>query len=58
MLVKSKTPQRIQQNFESDFELKPEDIKAIDGIDRKLRFNDSSVDFGYNFFKDLDGKQL
>lgn len=57
MLVKSKTPQRIQLNFEADFELKPEDIKAIDGIDRKFRFNDSSEDFGYDFFTDLDGKQ-
>ncbi|KAL1958595.1 hypothetical protein VTO42DRAFT_4192 [Malbranchea cinnamomea] len=57
VLVKSKTPERIQQNLEADFELKPEDVKAIDGIDRKLRFNDSSKDFGYDFFIDLDGKQ-
>ncbi|WEW61578.1 aldo/keto reductase [Emydomyces testavorans] len=57
VLVKSKTPHRIQQNFESNFELKPEDMKAIAGIDKKLRFNDSSADFGYNFFADLEGKQ-
>lgn len=56
VLVKSKTPSRIRDNYEADFELKPEDIKAIDGIDRKFRFNDSSADFGYNFFTDLDGK--
>lgn len=57
VLVKSKTPHRIQQNYEADFELKPEDIKAIEKIDKKARFNDSSADFGYDFFKDLDGKQ-
>lgn len=55
--MKSKTPKRIQQNFESDFELKAEDTKAIDGIDRKLRFNDPSKDFGYDLFMDLDGKE-
>uniref|UniRef100_Q96UH3 D-xylose reductase [NAD(P)H] n=1 Tax=Coccidioides posadasii TaxID=199306 RepID=Q96UH3_COCPO len=57
VLVKSKTPHRIQQNFESDFELKQEDMKAIENIDKKLRFNDSSADFGYNFFVGLEGKE-
>ncbi|EEP78623.1 hypothetical protein UREG_03469 [Uncinocarpus reesii 1704] len=57
VLVKSKTPQRIQQNYESDFELKPDDMNAIAAMDKKLRFNDSSAEFGYNFFTDLEGKQ-
>lgn len=57
MLVKSKTPERIRQNLQSDFRLDPEYVKKIDGIDKKRRFNDSSEDFGYNFFTDLDGKQ-
>ncbi|KAK2613316.1 hypothetical protein N8I77_000237 [Diaporthe amygdali] len=50
VIPKSKTPERIQQNFKGD-------LKKIDGIDKKLRFNDSSDSFGYTFFKDLDGKQ-
>ena len=58
VLVKSKTPTRIQDNYDSDFEMKEEDLKAIDAIDRKLRFNDPSADFGYNFFADLDGKGM
>ncbi|KAK2801128.1 hypothetical protein FQN50_007857 [Emmonsiellopsis sp. PD_5] len=55
-LVKSKTPERIRQNLHGDFRLDSEDVKTIDSIDRKLRFNDSSADFGYNLFTDLDGK--
>jgi alcohol dehydrogenase (NADP+) len=43
--------------LEGDFELAPEDVKKIDGIDRKLRFNDPSGSFGYNFYTDLDGKK-
>ncbi|KAL4820382.1 Aldo/keto reductase [Aspergillus spinulosporus] len=54
--AQSKTPERIKANLEGDFKLE-EDVKKIRGIDRKLRFNDSSKDFGYEFFKDLDGKK-
>lgn len=57
MLVKSKTPERIWQNLQSDFHLNSGYVKQIDNIDKKQRFNDSSEDFGYNFFMDLDGKQ-
>ncbi|CAD0082956.1 unnamed protein product [Aureobasidium vineae] len=44
VIPKSKTPARIQQNVEGDFEL-------------KLRFNDPSANFGWNFYQDLDGKE-
>lgn len=56
VLCKSKTPSRIRSNLEGDFRLSPEDMKKIESIDKKLRFNDSSTDFGYNLFADLDGK--
>ena len=56
MLPKSKTDSRIKDNLEGDFKLDPEDVKRIDGIDRKLRFNDPSAGFGWNFYADLDGK--
>ncbi|KAJ9210862.1 hypothetical protein DTO166G4_7533 [Paecilomyces variotii] len=56
VLPKSKTPSRIRQNLEGDFILSQEDIDRIQTIDKKLRFNDSSKDFGYELFADLEGK--
>ena len=57
VLPKSKTPSRIKANLEGDFKLEAEDLKALAGIDKKLRFNDPSASFGYNFYSDLDGKK-
>ena len=57
VLPKSKTPSRIKANLGGDFKLTPEDVKKIDGIDKKLRFNDPSDSFGYKFYLDLDGKK-
>lgn len=56
VIPKSKTPARIKANFEGDFKLDAEDVKTIDGLDKKLRFNDPSESFGWNFYTDLDGK--
>ncbi|TVY26549.1 putative oxidoreductase [Lachnellula hyalina] len=55
VIPKSKTPSRISSNLEGDFKLEPEDLKKIDGLDKKLRFNDPSASFGYKFYADLDG---
>ncbi|KAK6592954.1 aldehyde reductase [Botrytis cinerea] len=44
-------------NLEGDFKLDAEDLKKLDGLDKKLRFNDASKGFGYNFYSDLDGKK-
>ncbi|KAJ5610871.1 hypothetical protein N7510_007590 [Penicillium lagena] len=57
VLPKSKTPSRIKSNLEADFKLSPEDMKKIQAINKKLRFNDSSADFGRDFFTDLEGKK-
>lgn len=57
VIPKSKTPERVRANLEGDFKLDEQDVLKINGMDRKLRFNDSSDSFGYNFFTDLDGKQ-
>ncbi|TKA71727.1 hypothetical protein B0A49_05733 [Cryomyces minteri] len=57
VIPKSKTESRIKANLEGDFKLEPEDVKKIDGIDKKLRFNDPSGNFGWNFYADLDGKK-
>ncbi|KAK1150251.1 hypothetical protein N8T08_000153 [Aspergillus melleus] len=56
VLPKSKTPSRIKANLEGDFKLSVEDMKKIEGTNKKLRFNDSSADFGRDFFTDLEGK--
>ena len=57
VLPKSKTPSRIRENLEGDFKLEQEDLEKISGIDKKLRFNDPSASFGWEFYKDLDGKK-
>ncbi|KAI9891810.1 MAG: hypothetical protein M1814_002375 [Vezdaea aestivalis] len=57
VIPKSKTPARIKANLEGDFALSQEDMTKIKTIDKKLRFNDPSDDFGWKFFSDLDGKQ-
>jgi len=57
VIPKSKTESRIKQNLEGDFELSPEDVKKIASLDKKIRFNDPSENFGWNFYTDLDGKQ-
>jgi len=56
VIPKSKTPSRIKANLEGDFKLDAEDVKKIDGLDKKMRFNDPSDSFKYQFYTDLDGK--
>lgn len=57
VIPKSKTESRIKDNLGGDFKLEPSDVKKIDGIDKKLRFNDPSKSFGWQFFTGLDGKK-
>ena len=57
VLPKSKTPSRIRDNFAGDFKLETDDLKKLDSIDKKARFNDPSSTFGWNFYADLDGKK-
>ncbi|MCJ1312875.1 hypothetical protein MMC25_006551 [Agyrium rufum] len=57
VIPKSKTPSRIEANFAGDFTLEENDVKAVDDLDRKLRFADGSRNFGWNFYADLDGKK-
>ncbi|KAI9862841.1 MAG: hypothetical protein M1824_000971 [Vezdaea acicularis] len=56
VIPKSKTPARLKANLEGDFKLSAEELKEISTIDHKLRFNDASESFGYDFFTDLEGK--
>jgi len=57
VIPKSKTESRIKANLEGDFKLDAADVEKIDKIDKKLRFNDPSEAFGWNFYTDLDGKK-
>lgn len=57
VLPKSKTPARIKNNLEGDFELERGDLERLNGIDKKMRFNDPSGSFGWDFYTDLDGKK-
>ncbi|KAI9728688.1 MAG: hypothetical protein M1828_002794 [Chrysothrix sp. TS-e1954] len=57
VIPKSKTESRIKDNFDGDFKLSSEDVQKINGIDKKLRFNDPSGNFGYKFYVGLDGKE-
>jgi diketogulonate reductase-like aldo/keto reductase len=57
VLPKSKTPKRIEENLAGDFKLDEEDLKKIAAIDKKLRFNEPSQSFGYEFYVGLDGKK-
>ncbi|KAI5303682.1 hypothetical protein KEM56_007299 [Ascosphaera pollenicola] len=57
VLVKSKHPDRIKENFQCEFKLDKEDMDKLATIDHKRRFNDGSKDFGFNLFLDLEGKQ-
>lgn len=56
VIPKSKTKERIKANLEGDFKLEEEDIKKVDEMDRRIRLNDPSKGFGWNFYEDLDGK--
>ncbi len=57
VIPKSKTESRIQANFEGDWELPAEDVAKIDGLDKQMRYNDPSKNFGWDFYADLEGKR-
>lgn len=58
VIPKSKTKERILENLEGDFELSKGDVEEIGArLDKKLRFNDPSEGFGWEFYADLEGKK-
>jgi alcohol dehydrogenase (NADP+) len=58
VIPKSKTESRIKANYEGDFKLTADEVKKIDALDKKLRMSDPSAIFGWNFYADLDGKEI
>ncbi|OQO05146.1 hypothetical protein B0A48_08166 [Cryoendolithus antarcticus] len=57
VIPKSKTESRIIDNLGGDFKLEKADVEKIDALDKKIRFNDPSDNFGWKFYEGLDGKQ-
>lgn len=57
VIPKSKTESRIKANLEGDFKLSSEEVERINELDKKLRFNDPSESFGWQFYRGLDGKK-
>ena len=56
VIPKSKTKERIKANLQGDFKLEEEDVRKLDDLDKRMRFNDPSKGFGWEFYSDLDGK--
>ena len=56
VIPKSKTESRIKDNLDVDFKLTAEEVEEINATDKKMRFNDPSGNFGYQFYEGLDGK--
>ncbi|KAF5669878.1 aldehyde reductase [Fusarium denticulatum] len=55
VIPKSTIDWQIKGNVEADFKLDPEDMKAIETLDIKARFNDPSLDYQWRFYSDLEG---
>lgn len=55
VIPKSVVDWQIEDNLGADFELEPEDLEAIGSLDVKARFNDSSLDYEWRLYSDLDG---
>ena len=55
VIPKSVIDWQIDQNLEADFEMEKEDLKRIESMDRKARFNDPSADYQYRLYSDLEG---
>ncbi|KAL2689060.1 hypothetical protein Neosp_003111 [[Neocosmospora] mangrovei] len=55
VIPKSTIDWQIKENVEADFQLDAEDIKAIEELDIKARFNDPSLDYQWRLYADLEG---
>ena len=55
VIPKSVIDWQVKENIEADFELEQEDLKRIESLDIKARFNDPSLDYGWRLYSDLEG---
>jgi alcohol dehydrogenase (NADP+) len=57
VIPKSTIDWQIKENVEADFELAPQDMKAMETLDVKARFNDPSLDYQYRLYGGLEGTE-
>ena len=57
VIPKSTIDWQIKENVEADFQLDAEDIKQIEELDIKARFNDPSLDYRWRLYSDLEGTE-
>ncbi|KAI1497187.1 putative aldehyde reductase [Biscogniauxia marginata] len=55
VIPKSTVDWQIKENTEADFQLEPEDMRRIETLDIKARFNDPSLDYQWRLYSDLEG---
>lgn len=55
VIPKSTIDWQIRENVEADLMLEADDMKAIEELDIKARFNDPSLDYQWRLCSDLDG---
>ncbi|GIZ37527.1 hypothetical protein CKM354_000097200 [Cercospora kikuchii] len=56
VIPKSTVVREQEENLRSvEFELSEEDIRTIDAMDRKLRFNYKGLNYGWKLYSDLEG---
>ncbi|KAI1761022.1 NADP-dependent oxidoreductase domain-containing protein [Hypoxylon sp. FL1150] len=46
---------QVKENVEADFEMEEEDMKKMETLDIKARFNDPSLDYQWRLYSDLEG---
>ncbi|KAL0929789.1 aldehyde reductase [Colletotrichum truncatum] len=57
VIPKSTIDWQIKENVEADFKMEPEDVKAIETLGVKARFNDPSLDYQWRLYSDLEGTE-
>lgn len=55
IIPKSVIDWQITENLEADFVVEMEDMKRMESMDKKARFNDPSADYQYRLYSDLEG---
>nr|XP_036577741.1 aldehyde reductase [Colletotrichum truncatum]KAF6784800.1 aldehyde reductase [Colletotrichum truncatum] len=56
-MARSTIDWQIKENVEADFKMEPEDVKAIETLGVKARFNDPSLDYQWRLYSDLEGTE-
>lgn len=55
VIPKSVIDWQVKENLEADFPLEVDDLKRLESLDIKARFNDPSLDYQWRLYSDLEG---